>query len=213
MAITKEEVVAKATSLGLTLTEEQINQHVTDQKLPEKEKQKDGTTVEELVAKYSPQQLAVMLQETRSEAAERRRENKTLKEQAEAVAKQIEELQKVKGQLPEFEAKMKDLGEQLKGVKESEKKRREAAIAKLDEKKKATFSYLGDVDKISADQFDATIDSLVDKMSDGTGSQSPAGSPPGAATLQDKLAEAQKNKRPLVEIVALQRQIAEAQKA
>ena len=186
MAITKEEVVAKATELSLTLTDEQIAKHVTEQKLPEKQENKVGTTIEELLSKHSPRQLAEMLQDTRSEAAERRRENKTLKEQAEAVTAKIADLEKVKGQVPEFEAKMTELKAQLQGVKDAEKKRRELAFAKLDEKKRATFDYLVNVDTISADKFDATIESLAEVKSNGTESHTPAGDPPGGKNPFDK---------------------------
>ena len=177
MPITKEEVAAKAKELSLTLTEEQINQHVTDQRLPEKPEAKTGTTIEELVGKYSQRQLAEMLLETRSEAAERRRENKTLREQSESVTKEVQELSKLKSQTPELEQKLKGMETQLQAVRDSEKKRREAAIAKLDEKKRAVFGYLTDVERIGAEQFDATIESLAETKSSGTTIPSPA---PGA---------------------------------
>ena len=187
MAITKDEVVAKAAELSLKLTDEQIDQHVKDQKLPEKPENKSGTSIEDLIVKYSQRQLAEMLLETRSEAAERRRENKTLKEQAEGITREVQELSKFKTQTPELEAKLRGLETQLQGVKDSEKKRRELALAKLDEKKKPVFSYLSDVEKISADQFDATMETLVEPGTNGTTSQTPApGAPKRELTTDEK---------------------------
>ena len=178
MPITKEEIAMKAKELGLTLTEEQIDGYIKLGKLPEKEETISGTRVEELVKQYSARQLAEMLLETRGEAGDRRRENKDLKAQAEALTKEIQGLTEIKNKYPDLETKFKTIESQLQAARESEKKRREAAIQKLDEKKRATFSYLLEVEKIAAEQFDATIEALAETKSPGSGSPSPAGTPP-----------------------------------
>jgi len=79
--MTKEQVLEKAKELGLTLTEEQIEKHVKDGTLPEKEQDLDKAELADLVK---------MIKEQRAENAERRIENKKLKEKLENINKEKE---------------------------------------------------------------------------------------------------------------------------
>jgi len=79
MEVTKEKVLDKAKELGLTLTDDEVEKYVKDSKLPEKELDIEKAPLSELVK---------MLKERNAENAERRIENKKLKEKIEEYGKQ-----------------------------------------------------------------------------------------------------------------------------
>lgn len=172
--ITKEQVIAKMKELGLTLTEEQIAELVAANKLPEAPVDRKA----ELKEKYNVDQLVDIIVETRGEAAERRRSNVELVKQVDALKVQIQELTDLKVKTPELEAQLKKANEILEAMKVAEKKRREAVLSNVSEDKRTKVSYLSDVDKVSAEQFDATVEALVDPSSPGAKKVPGPGGPP-----------------------------------
>lgn len=178
MAITKDEVAAKAKELGLTLIDAEIDQYVKDGKLPEKPDTKRYEEMRTELAKKTTSELIDLILDARSEAKDRRLENKTLKEQAEALTKEINAVKQDASKYPELESRFKTLETQLQAARDSEKKRREAIFTKLDEKKRSVIGYLLEVEKIGAEQFDATIELLITAKTNGAESPTPAGIPP-----------------------------------
>ncbi len=163
---TKEEVLAKAKELQLELTDAQVDEFVKLGKMPEKETQ-TGTRVEELVEKYSKEQLANMLIETRTEAKDRRHENRDLKTQNEGLMTELGKNKELITKYPELEGQLKSSADLIKKYKDDEKSRRVAAMSKLDKDQVETLSYLSDVDAVPAAKFDATISLLIKPKSDG----------------------------------------------
>ncbi len=135
MAVKKEDVLAKAQELGLTLSDAEVDRFVAENKLPEK-KVPSGTRVEQLLAQHSPRELAEMYLETASEAKDRRLEARTLKEQLEAVGKEIEGYKTQLKDVPGISEQLKKANDLVASFKDGEKKRRAAIIEKLDEKKR-----------------------------------------------------------------------------
>jgi len=74
--MTIDEVKAKAKQDGLELTEAEIDEIVKGKPFPEKKVILSGSSIEDLINKYTQRQLAEMLVDTRSEAKDRRLENK-----------------------------------------------------------------------------------------------------------------------------------------
>jgi len=79
--MTKEQVLEKAKELGLTLTDEQVEQYVKDGKLPEKEDDLEKADLKELLT---------MIKDLRKENAERRVTNKKYEEKLKDLDKQKE---------------------------------------------------------------------------------------------------------------------------
>lgn len=163
MPVTKEQVLVRATELGVTLTDEQIQKHVADGTLPEKE----SPNMREEFRGQSSEQLITLVLETRSEAAERRRQNKVLKEQVESLTREVQALGPLKDKTPELEAQLKKANESITAMKDAEKARRNAVLATVPEAVRKTIEYMGDVDKISSNEFDATVELLVDPAKPG----------------------------------------------
>jgi hypothetical protein len=182
--LTKEEVLAKAKELGLTLTDAEVDQFVKDGKLPEKVENKTGTRIEELIAKYSQRQLAEMYLETSGEAKDRRIKARDLETQMGEIKKELETKGELLSKYPELEKQLKGLETQLQAQKDAEKKRREAKYNSLDEKKKNAFKVLLDVDRVGADDFDAQMEIISGHKSDGHSSES-SGGLPGPVALTD----------------------------
>jgi len=174
MEVTKQQVLDRAKELGLNLNDAQVEQLVKDGKLPEKQSPEDRK--EDLKSRYTIDQLIDMLLDARSEAKDRRHEAKSLKEQAEAMTKEIQGITELKTKYPALE-------ERLKNFSDSEKKRREFVVAKLDKAKAERLTYLLDVDKISADQFDSTVELLGSTKSNGVDTPPPGGGDPPKITL------------------------------
>ena len=175
MPVTKEQVAAEAQRLSMTLTEEQITKFVNEGKLPEKpaEPPVPHTTVEELTQKYTARQLAEMLIDTRSEAADRRRKNKELGEQIDRFTSQVEQLKHDTQDLPGLNEKLTKLTTSLEQLESGEKARRKVKIDTLPENIRGTFDYLLDPKTVSADKFDQSFEHIA-----GPG-RGPGGTPPG----------------------------------
>ena len=172
--ITKEQVVAKAKELSLTLTEEQTDEYVKQGKLPEVPVDRKA----ELKEKYNVDQLVDIIVETRGEAAERRRTNAELVKQVESLKTEIGSMNDLKVKTPELEAQLKKSNELLAAMRDAEKKRREAVLASVPEDKRAKVTYLLDVDKVSSDQFDGTVEMLIEPSSPGARKVPGPGDPP-----------------------------------
>lgn len=181
MSVTKEEVLAKAKELGATLTEEEVNQFVKDGKLPEKHS--SYAQKKEELKGLSVDQLIEKILETSGEARDRRLEAKEYKQKVDELTRQINSLKEVSEKYPELEKQFNSTQEVLKGIKDSEKKRREATVAKLDKSKAEKISYLLNVDTISSDQFDSTVELLTNTKSKGADAPPPAGGEPPKITL------------------------------
>jgi hypothetical protein len=208
MPITKEQVVAKATELGLTLTDSQIEQLVKDDKLPVKEEPVSG--IDELVANHSPQELAQMVKKLRAEAAEKRVANQGLTKENADLAKKIDELSPAAKKYPELEKQINEAQATVTAFREGEKKRRALALDKLDEQKRTKLSYLLDADKIDAVTFENTLELVTTSKSDGVNTLTPSGGLP-TVSLQERLVKARQEGRTL-DAVVLQRQIQEQKK-
>lgn len=179
---TKEEILAKAAELGLKLSDEQIAQHIKDGTLPGKQSAEDWR--EELKAKYTVDQLVEKLLEAWSEAKDRRLENKELKEKLEKLNAEFAKLKDIAEKYPAIE-------QALNEFKENEKKRRIAILEKFDENKRNAISYLTDIEKISASDFDTTIALLQDQKLQGMPTSKAPGEPPKEPTLtKEQKAEA-----------------------
>jgi hypothetical protein len=174
MEVTKQQVLDRAKELGLNLTDTQIEQLVKDGKLPEKQTPEERK--EELKSKYNVEQLIDMLLDARTDAKQRRHEAKELKDQLEGLKVEMQGISDFKTKYPELEKKLNTLSE-------SEKKRREQILAKLDKAKAERLTYLQDVDRISADQFDSTVELLGSTKSNGAEAPAPGGGDPPKVTL------------------------------
>lgn len=175
MTVTKEQVQERAKELGIAVSETEAEQYVKDGKLPEKKELNSGTRVDELVAKYSHRQIAQMLIEVESESINRKHKIRKLEEDAEAVSKELGAVKEGLAKTPELEAKNKELQTTLQAHRDGEKKRREAALAKLSEEKRGVLDYLVNVDVVSPDKFDQTL--ALHLTTKGNGADAP---PPGS---------------------------------
>lgn len=173
MKVTREQVLEKAKEFGLTLSDAEVDQLVKDEKLPEKPATRDPK--KELVEKHNIEQLAEIVIETRSEAKERRHENAELKKNVETLQTQLRELQGVKDDKAKTDAKLQEMSDTLKSIKDAEKKRRETIINKVDEKKRPALGYLTNVDAVTADQFDQTMDVITGGKTNGHHGAPPPG--------------------------------------
>lgn len=125
MEITKEKVLEKAKELSLELTPEEVEKYVKDGKLPEKESDD--------LEKADLKDLIKMIKEQRAENAERRVENKKLKEKLEGIDKDKEkEKKKLLEEQGEFKklyedtlAKLNDYEPVVNEYKEYQNKKRE----------------------------------------------------------------------------------------
>jgi len=203
MKHTKEEVLAEAKKLGLTLSDAEVDQLVKDEKLPEK-KQTPEERREEMKARFTFDQLLEKYLDAASESKDRKLKIRDL----EGVVEDLTGKLNANG---DFKTKFPELEKQLVALKESEKKRRELKFNKFDDGKKKTLDYLLNVDIITADKFDETVELFLPAGSAGASGAPQPGSPPPAATLEAQLAIAQKEGRTL-DVVSLKRQIAEAAK-
>ena len=171
MAVTKDEVLAKAKELGVTLTEEQIEQFVKDGKLPEETSEQRYMKVKADLEKLDKSDLIDRILAANSEAKDRRLEAKTEKEQREKLEKQLKELEGKASKFTELETELNSTRETLKQIKEAEKKRRELALEKV--KDKDGLDYLLNVDAVNGDQFDRTIEKLTGKKNNGADAPQP----------------------------------------
>lgn len=183
MTVTKEMVLERAKELSLTLSDSEVEQLVKDGKLPEKKTEPAGTKIEELAGRYSTLQLAQMVVELRGENAERRHTERSLKEQAEQLTRELGGLKETAAKYPDLEGKFKQSQDVIQKYKETEKRRREAALSTLDDTKKAKLTYLLDVDKIGSDEFEGTVELLLSSKSPGVEPHTPAGEPPKEGEL------------------------------
>lgn len=185
--MTKDEVIAKAKESGLTLSDAEIDEAVKSGKMPEKKEDHIGTSVDALVTKYTPRQLAEMLIDTRSEAKDRRLENKELKANVETLTVEITKVKELALKSPELEKQLTSLNELLAKQKEGEKKRREAVMSKLEKEKQDALDYLLNVDNVTPDKFDATV-SLFEKKSNGMSPPPSPGTPPKEYFTKEEVA-------------------------
>jgi hypothetical protein len=183
MSVTKEQVLDKAKELGLTPTEDEVNQYVKDNKLPEKQPE-NWQKQREALKGLSSEQLLEKCLDYAAEARDRRLEAKELRQQMGDVKKELDLSKDAAQRSPELEKKLKDMETQIQSGKDAEKKRREAKYSSLDEKKKNAFKVLLDVDRVGSDDFDAQMEIISGHKSDGHSTESPGG-PPGPVALTD----------------------------
>jgi hypothetical protein len=175
--VVKEDVIAKAKELSITLTDAEVEDFVKQNKLPEKPADKRQELREQGMEKLVDRVLS-----QQSEIMEKKHDLRTLKEDAEKLTKEIQANSEMKNKYPELEKR-------IQAMQDSEKKRRELVIGKLDDKKKAAVSYLLEVDKVSADQFDQTIEIISETKSPGSDTP-PPGSPSKIILTEAEKAEA-----------------------
>lgn len=176
--VTREEIVAKAKEMGLTLTEAEIVQLEKDGKLPEVSNEQRYAQMKAELSGKNASELIDMVLDARSEAKEHRLTAKGHKAKADELAVKVAELSALKEKTPELEAKLADLNATLKARDEAEKARRTAILAKLPKEKSEPLQYMLNVEAIKGDQFDVTVDLLLDPKKNGM-SVPPPGDPPG----------------------------------
>lgn len=170
MAVTKEQVLEKATELSLTLTETEVDQYVKDGKLPEKADEPDAGVLQK---QYQHRELAEMYRDACAEAKKYRLEKRDLKEQLEKVSAQLNDLTQAAGKIPELEAQVKAGQEMAASLKESEKSRRVLALSKLPDEQRKAVEYMANPETVKADQFDQTLALLVQQKNGGAGAPTP----------------------------------------
>ena len=167
MATTKEQVIAKATELGLTLTAEEITKFITDDKLPDElfKQEKRYKELEEK-AKVDPSVIADIIKQLRdanSEAGDRRKQAKDLKTKLDKIEsdKQKEKEDKLKADgefqklLDEKEKELNDLKPFKERFETQDKALRESLLKKIPDTYKEyaellpTDKLLGFVDTVS----------------------------------------------------------------
>jgi hypothetical protein len=117
--------------------------------------------------------LIDLILDARGEARDHRLKAKEHKQRADDLAAKVTELSALSNKTPELEAKLSDLNGALKSMKDSEKARREALLAKLPKEQGEPIKYMTNVDAITSDQFDATVDLLLDTKKNGMSVQPP----------------------------------------
>lgn len=191
--ITKEQVLAKAKELGLTLTDAEVEKYVTDQKLPEAPKD----AKKELISKYKIEEMAEIVLDTRAEAKERRHESTELKKTITTLETQLAELKSVKGDKEKTDLQLAEITKTLGQIKEAEKRRRQAMILKIDEKKRPALQYLENVDAVTSDQFDMTLDALGVRGNGVHGAPTPGGPDDETPATREETAEMKRTGLPL----------------
>ena len=177
MAVTKEDVLARAKELSLTLNETEVDKFVTDGKLPEETSDQRYQRMKKELEAKSQSELIQMVLDARSEAKDRRLETKEIKGQFDEMGRKLQEMTEKASKYPELQEQYNGLQSSVQVIKDSEKKRREAALSKLEESKRTKLAYLLEVDKVGGDQFDETLEMLTTKKSDGHAAPSPGGGP------------------------------------
>jgi hypothetical protein len=178
MSVTREQVAEAAKTLGVTLTDAEVEGFVKDGKLPEKKETNSGTAIDDLVSKYSHRQIAAMLKETEAESIARKHKIRSLEEVVEAANKAMEAAKKDTTRLPELEAANKVLQERLQANADGERKRREQMLGKLPEEKRGVLDFMLNVDTVSPDKFDQAIALHITTKGNGADAPPPGGDPP-----------------------------------
>lgn len=186
MAVTKDQVLAKAKELSLSLTEAEVDEHVSKGTLPTNPSEKRYRELKGEFEQMEKDKLIDKLMELSSEAKDHRLKAREYREQLEQVQKELTALKEQLGKHPDLENKFKALETQLQAVKDAEKKRREQALSKIPEDKRATFNYLLNVEAVPSEQFDGTIEYLLTQKSPGMHIPSPGLSPGEANPFSKK---------------------------